>query len=58
MRICRDGHAACAEALRNSKGIAAAADPAAMKRRRLNFADMAPPWMLNERIASSGFCHV
>jgi hypothetical protein len=29
MRICRDGHAACADARRDSKGIAAAAAPAA-----------------------------
>jgi hypothetical protein len=58
MRICRDGHAACAEALRTSKGIAAAADPAAMKWRRLNFADMVPSLNFSEGIASSGFCHV
>jgi hypothetical protein len=31
MRILRDGHAACAEAPRERKGVAAAAVPAAMK---------------------------
>jgi hypothetical protein len=43
IRIFRDGHAACAEALRERKGIAAAAVPAAMKRRRLIVTDIVPP---------------
>jgi hypothetical protein len=54
MRICRDGQAACAEAPRASKGIAATAPPAAMKRRRLNFAGMVPSLDFREGIASSG----
>src|SRR3954447_4918412 len=40
MRILRAGHAACAEAPRDSQGVAAAAVPAAMKRRRLIFTDI------------------
>jgi hypothetical protein len=42
MRICRDGHGLCAEALRETKGIASAVPPAAMKWRRSSFTDMIP----------------
>src|SRR5690242_9801339 len=40
MRICRDGQVPCAEALRETKGIAKAPAPAAMKWRRSIFLDM------------------
>jgi hypothetical protein len=59
IRIFRDGHAACAEALRERKGIAAAAVPAAMKQRRLIFTDIDfLPEFFRERSALPGQCHM
>src|SRR6185436_14066530 len=43
MRILRDGQTFCAGASRPQNGITAAAEPAAMKSRRLNFTTMLPP---------------
>src|SRR5881628_1240460 len=57
MRICRDGHAACAEALRETKGIASAVLPAAMKWRRSSFADMILSRIFAEGTASGRLCH-
>src|SRR4051794_31665653 len=57
MRICRDGHAACAEALRETKGVASVAVPAAMKWRRSRFGGMILSRGVADGTASGRLCH-
>jgi hypothetical protein len=57
MRICRVGHAACAEAPRETKGIASVVVPAAMKWRRSSLVDMILSRIVADGTASGRLCH-